>query len=58
LPELDQQRGVSVSRLTDADADADFSDEVHPKPRVSPAWAARVATGVAQLNAEDAVASY
>jgi hypothetical protein len=42
--------GVTVLAMTGADADDDFSDEVHPKPRVTGAWAQRLA---AVLNAAD-----
>jgi hypothetical protein len=41
---------VTVLAMTGADADDDFSDEVHPKPRVTGAWAQRLA---AVLNAAD-----
>jgi hypothetical protein len=40
--------GVSVLRMADANKDADYVDEVHPKPRVAPEWAQRLA---ASLNA-------
>ena len=43
LPSLCSQPGVRLLRLADQDANDDFSDEVHPKPRVSPRWAARLA---------------
>ncbi len=36
--------GVTVLRMDDANADADYVDEVHPKPRVTPRWAQRLAT--------------
>ena len=38
--------GVTVLAMNDADADDDFSDEVHPKPRVTPQWAKRLATAL------------
>jgi hypothetical protein len=41
---LRARAGVTVLAMRDADADADFSDEVHPKPRVTPVWAQRLAT--------------
>jgi hypothetical protein len=41
---------VTVLTMAGADADDDFSDEVHPKPRVTGAWAQRLA---AVLNAAD-----
>jgi hypothetical protein len=43
LPELATLPGVSLLSLSGVSADADFSDEVHPKPRVSPRWAALLA---------------
>ncbi len=46
LPALRALPGVSVLSLADQRADDDFSDEVHPKPRVSPRWAARVAEAI------------
>lgn len=42
VPELEARDGVAVLRLPGAD-DADFSDEVHPKPRVTPGWARALA---------------
>lgn len=43
---LQARPGVTVVRMdTDGD-DADFSDEVHPKPRVTERWAQRLATAV------------
>jgi hypothetical protein len=48
LPELTALPGVGFLPLAAAAAaaDADFSDEVHPKPRVTPGWAARLAEAV------------
>jgi hypothetical protein len=49
LLDRDQTRaGVSVLRMGDANNDADYVDEVHPKPRIAPLWAQRLA---ASLNA-------
>ena len=48
-PQLDRLAalpGVRVLRLADDDSDDDFSDEVHPKPRVTSRWAARLAKGL------------
>jgi len=42
LPELEALDGVAVLRLS-GDDDDDFSDEVHPKPRVTPRWAEELA---------------
>jgi hypothetical protein len=47
LPRLKQQPGVSVVTMDDAGASDDFSDEVHPKPRVTPRWAQRLADELA-----------
>ncbi len=43
LPRLAQRDGVAVLRMHD-DAEQDFSDEVHPKPRVTAAWARELAS--------------
>jgi hypothetical protein len=42
LPALAAREGVAVLRLT-SDDDDDFSDEVHPKPRVTARWAQTLA---------------
>jgi len=39
LARLQARPGVSVARMTDANDDLDFRDEVHPKPRVAELWA-------------------
>ena len=49
LAKLQTHAQVKVLKMEDANADADYSDEVHPKPRVTPAWAQRLAT---VLNAQ------
>lgn len=54
LPELQNRTGVSVLKMDDAGAADDFSDEVHPKPRVTERWAQRLADA---LNADGRVAS-
>jgi hypothetical protein len=46
LPELTALPGVTFLPLAVDAVDADFSDEVHPKPRVTPVWAARLADAV------------
>jgi hypothetical protein len=56
LPRLTSLRGVSVLQMAEERSDDDFSDEVHPKPRVSPRWAARVA-GAVRLNTPGVSAS-
>ena len=47
LPRLKQQPGVSVVTMDDPGASDDFSDEVHPKPRVTARWAQRLADELA-----------
>jgi hypothetical protein len=47
LSEFEGKEGFAYLEMPDLDADADFSDEVHPKPRVTQEWAARVAAVVA-----------
>ncbi len=54
MQSLQSRPGVTVVKMNDAASDADFSDEVHPKPRVTPAWAQRLAgaiTASADANA-------
>ena len=46
LPQLRTRPGVQVLDMTAASSSDDFSDEVHPKPRVAPAWARQLATAV------------
>lgn len=46
LPGLTALPGVSFLPLAADARDSDFSDEVHPKPRVSPDWAARLGEAV------------
>lgn len=41
---LQGKPGFSYLEMAQRDEDLDFSDEVHPKPRVTPLWAAQVAT--------------
>jgi hypothetical protein len=50
-PTLSALPGVTWLPLTNSDEDSDdhFSDEVHPKPRVSPRWAARLAEALRAL---------
>jgi hypothetical protein len=43
LAQLNGKAGFSYLEMADKDDDADFSDEVHPKPRVTPLWARQVA---------------
>ena len=53
LPSLEARPGVTVLRMADADSNDDFSDEVHPKPRVSPLWAQRLADTVKRATSHD-----
>lgn len=46
LPKLCARSGVKALRLAEQNTDEDFSDEVHPKPRVTPDWAARLERAV------------
>jgi len=48
LTDMRTRPGVTVLTMNDAVTDDDFSDEVHPKPRVTGRWAERLA---AALNA-------
>jgi hypothetical protein len=43
LAALRSRAGVAVLTMNDAMTDDDFSDEVHPKPRVTERWAERLA---------------
>jgi hypothetical protein len=43
LDDLNAKPGFIYLEMADKDEDLDFSDEVHPKPRVTPIWAQRVA---------------
>lgn len=43
LSDLQGQPGFNYLEMADQNDDLDFSDEVHPKPRVTPLWATQVA---------------
>ena len=43
LSDLQGRDGLSYLEMADHGDDLEFSDEVHPKPRVTPQWAARIA---------------
>jgi hypothetical protein len=43
LSGLKGKDGIAYLEMTGLDGDLDFSDEVHPKPRITEQWAARVA---------------
>ena len=46
IPRLTTRSAVSFVTLDGMSASDDFSDEVHPKPRVTPRWAQRLATAL------------
>jgi hypothetical protein len=46
LSSVESRAGVLILRMDDANAEQDFRDEVHPKPRVAPSWAERLATAL------------
>ena len=46
LARLQTHAGVAVLKMDDASANDDFSDEVHPKPRVTERWAKRLAVAL------------
>ncbi|MEP7295460.1 MAG: hypothetical protein ABI702_04670 [Burkholderiales bacterium] len=46
LADLSARPGVSVLAMGDMATDNDFSDEVHPKPRVTERWAERLAAAL------------
>jgi hypothetical protein len=48
------QSGFSFLDMTDMDRDADFSDEVHPRPHVTISWARRLAAAISPLVSPDA----
>jgi hypothetical protein len=52
FPELEQRPGVTVVRLGGDDND-DFSDEVHPKPRVTKRWSEALASRLVLPNNEE-----
>jgi hypothetical protein len=43
LLDLEARAEFSYLEMNDLNGDPDFSDEVHPKPRVTRQWAARIA---------------
>jgi len=43
LSGLQGEPGFTYLEMADQDDDLDFSDEVHPKPRVTPLWATQIA---------------
>ena len=43
LSDLEGKHGFAFMEMSDQSSDLDFSDEVHPKPRVTREWAAQVA---------------
>ncbi|HUN45176.1 MAG TPA: hypothetical protein VMU85_01590 [Stellaceae bacterium] len=57
LARLATRPGVAILSLEDLDADPNFQDEVHPKPRVSHLWAERLANVVAAQGPASASSS-
>ena len=60
LPGLTSLPGVSALDMARDGSDDDYSDEVHPKPRVSPRWAERLARALGagpRLPPNDALSS-
>lgn len=49
LPEMAERPGVSVVRIAGRDNE-DFSDEVHPKPRVTARWSEALASSLSSPN--------
>jgi hypothetical protein len=43
--------------MTDIDSDSDFSDEVHPKPRITKIWAKRVVNALEESNTAGATST-
>jgi hypothetical protein len=52
LSNLEGRDGIFYLEMVDQDSDLDFSDEVHPKPRVTRQWAARVAALIGAVGGD------
>lgn len=52
LSDLEGREGIVCLAMADQDGDLDFSDEVHPKPRVTKQWAARVAALLSAIGGD------
>jgi hypothetical protein len=50
LSALEGNEKFTYLEMADQDSDLDFSDEVHPKPRVTGQWAARIAALIATVG--------
>jgi hypothetical protein len=50
LSNLEDKDGFAYLEMNDLSDDLDFSDEVHPKPRVTPQWAARIAEVIGRVG--------
>jgi hypothetical protein len=57
LSALEGNEKFTYLEMADQDSDLDFSDEVHPKPRVSEQWAVRVAALIRTVGADRAPGS-
>ena len=52
LSALEGRDGIAYLEMVDQNSDLDFSDEVHPKPRVTNQWAARVAAFLSAVGSD------
>jgi hypothetical protein len=57
LSEMEGKNGFAYMQMIDQNSDLDFSDEVHPKPRVTRQWAARVASLIGEIGDDRAPGS-
>jgi hypothetical protein len=57
LSALEGNKKVTYLEMADQDRDLDFSDEVHPKPRVTGQWAARIAALICTVGDDRAPGS-
>jgi hypothetical protein len=57
LAALEGNEKVTYLEMADQDSDLDFSDDVHPKPRVTGQWAARIAALIGTVGDDPAPGS-
>jgi hypothetical protein len=57
LSDFEGKEGIAYLEMANQDSDLDFSDEVHPKPRVTQQWAARVAALISTVGSDVAAGS-
>jgi hypothetical protein len=50
LSDLQGRDGIAYLEMAGQDSDLDFSDEVHPKPRVTQQWAAQIAALISTVG--------